>query len=61
MNDSVNKSVDNKRNKSVFELNPVAKCLSTVIVEEARESKHPNFRGKQFSLLNRYNDIHIDN
>ena len=40
----------NKRNKSIIDLNSVARLLSTVIVEEKRGREHT-----------KYNDIHINN
>ena len=44
MNSNVIKSVVNKRNKSIVDLNLVARLPSTVIVEEEREANHPNFK-----------------
>ena len=44
MNSNVIKSVVNKRNKSIVDLNSVARLPSTVIVEEEREANHPNFK-----------------
>ena len=44
MNSNGIKSVVNKRNTSIVDLNSVARLPSIVIVEEEREANYPNFK-----------------
>ena len=60
MNGSVTKSVVNKRNKLVVDLNSVARLSSTIVVEEGRESNRPNFKENQVTTLKIYDNIHLD-
>ena len=60
MNGSVTKSVVNKRNKLVVDLNSVARLSSTIVVEEERESNHPNFKENQVTTLKICDNMHLD-
>ena len=44
MNGIVTKSIVNKRNKEVIDLNSFTRLPSIIIEEEERESNHPNFK-----------------
>ena len=60
MNGSVTKSVVNKRNKLVVDLNSVARLSSTIVVEEERESNRPNFKENQVTTLKICDNMHLD-
>ena len=61
MNGIVTKSIVNKRNKEVIDLNSFTRLPSIIIEEEERESNHHNFKEKQISTLKIYNGMYIYN